>query len=48
MEATPTLIEGRLHDLGDGFTVRRMLPVLQARIDTFIAEGGKSPYPASK
>jgi len=31
MEATPTLIEGRLHDLGDGFTVRRMLPVLQAR-----------------
>jgi uncharacterized protein (DUF885 family) len=24
------------------------LPVLQARIDTFIAEGGKSPYPASK
>lgn len=31
METTPTLIEGRLHDLGDGFTVRRMLPVLQAR-----------------
>ena len=31
MEANPTLIEGRLHDLGDGFTVRRMLPVLQAR-----------------
>jgi uncharacterized protein (DUF885 family) len=24
------------------------LPVLQARIDTFIAEGGKSPYPTSK
>jgi len=31
MEANPTLIEGRLHDLGDGFMVRRMLPVLQAR-----------------
>ncbi|HWX67016.1 MAG TPA: pirin family protein [Rhodanobacter sp.] len=31
MEANPTLIEGRLHDLGDGFTVRRLLPVLQAR-----------------
>jgi uncharacterized protein (DUF885 family) len=24
------------------------LPVLEARIDTFIAEGGKSPYPAEK
>ena len=31
MEANPILIEGRLHDLGDGFTVRRMLPSLQAR-----------------
>jgi hypothetical protein len=31
MEAPPTLIEGKLHDLGDGFTVRRLLPVLQAR-----------------
>ncbi len=31
MEANPILIEGRLHDLGDGFTVRRMLPALQAR-----------------
>jgi hypothetical protein len=31
METHPILIEGRLHDLGDGFTVRRMLPVLQAR-----------------
>jgi len=31
MEQTPTLIEGRLHDLGDGFTVRRLLPVLLAR-----------------
>ncbi len=31
MEATPILIEGRLHDLGDGFTVRRLLPALQAR-----------------
>lgn len=31
MEVDPVLIEGRLHDLGDGFTVRRLLPVLQAR-----------------
>ncbi len=32
MEATPTLItDARVHDLGDGFMVRRMLPVLQAR-----------------
>lgn len=30
MEAEPFLIEGKLHDLGDGFSVRRMLPVLQA------------------
>ncbi|RCS30553.1 pirin family protein [Rhodanobacter denitrificans] len=32
MEATPMLIaDARVHDLGDGFMVRRMLPVLQAR-----------------
>src|SRR5574337_746627 len=32
MDAVPTLVEGtRLHDLGDGFVVRRMLPVLLAR-----------------
>jgi redox-sensitive bicupin YhaK (pirin superfamily) len=32
MEATPILIaDARVHDLGDGFMVRRMLPVLQAR-----------------
>ncbi|HEY8586052.1 MAG TPA: pirin family protein [Rhodanobacter sp.] len=32
MDLTPTLIvDTRVHDLGDGFTVRRMLPVLQAR-----------------
>lgn len=32
MEQQPTRIEnGRLHDLGDGFVVRRMLPVLIAR-----------------
>jgi hypothetical protein len=31
MQAQPTLIEGQVHDLGDGFTVRRMLPMLQAR-----------------
>lgn len=32
MSAQPTLIENtRLHDLGDGFTVRRLLPVLLAR-----------------
>ncbi len=30
MDANPVLVEGRLHDLGDGFTVRRLLPVLQA------------------
>ncbi|MEO7051967.1 MAG: pirin family protein [Rhodanobacter sp.] len=31
METTPSLIKGKLHDLGDGFTVRRLLPTLQAR-----------------
>lgn len=31
MQTQPTLIEGKLHDLGDGFTVRRLLPALQAR-----------------
>ena len=32
MQSQPVLIANtRLHDLGDGFTVRRMLPVLQAR-----------------
>ncbi len=31
MEQQPTLIDGRVHDLGDGFHVRRLLPVLQAR-----------------
>lgn len=32
MEATLTLIaDARVHDLGDGFMVRRMLPDLQAR-----------------
>ncbi|MBD8879298.1 pirin family protein [Rhodanobacter sp. 7MK24] len=31
MDAQPILIDGRLHDLGDGFTVRRLLPVLDAR-----------------
>jgi len=32
MQATPMLIaDARVHDLGDGFMVRRMLPVLQAR-----------------
>ena len=31
MDAQATLIDGRLHDLGDGFTVRRLLPVLEAR-----------------
>lgn len=31
MQAQPTLIEGQLHDLGDGFTVRRLLPMLAAR-----------------
>src|SRR5690349_24184690 len=31
MDHTPRLIEGRKHDLGDGFTVRRLLPTLLAR-----------------
>ncbi|HEY9132381.1 MAG TPA: pirin family protein [Dyella sp.] len=31
MEAQPILVDGRQHDLGDGFVVRRLLPVLQAR-----------------
>ena len=31
MDAQPILIDGRLHDLGEGFMVRRMIPVLQAR-----------------
>ncbi|HET6430972.1 pirin family protein [Dyella sp.] len=31
MNASPRLIEGRVHDLGDGFRVRRLLPVLDAR-----------------
>jgi len=31
MQSSPTLIEGRVHDLGDGFAVRRLLPAQQAR-----------------
>ena len=31
MEQQPILVDGRQHDLGDGFVVRRLLPVLQAR-----------------
>jgi len=31
MDTTPLLIDGRVHDLGDGFRVRRLLPVLKAR-----------------
>lgn len=31
MNHRPGLIEGRRHDLGDGFTVRRLLPALLAR-----------------
>jgi hypothetical protein len=31
MDHMPRLIEGREHDLGDGFTVRRLLPALLAR-----------------
>lgn len=31
MDTIPMLIEGRLHDLGDGLRVRRLLPQLQAR-----------------
>jgi redox-sensitive bicupin YhaK (pirin superfamily) len=31
MQALPQLIEGRRHELGDGFAVRRLLPTLEAR-----------------
>lgn len=31
MQIAPTLIEGRVHDLGDDFAVRRLLPAQQAR-----------------
>ena len=31
MDSTPRLIEGHRHDLGDGFSVRRLLPALLAR-----------------
>ncbi len=31
MNTQPTLIEGKQHDLGDGFSVRRLLPAQQAR-----------------
>ncbi|MEW5313124.1 MAG: hypothetical protein WDW38_004715 [Sanguina aurantia] len=31
MDSHPTLIEGKVHDLGDGFRVRRLLPALLAR-----------------
>lgn len=31
MDSNPTLIEGKVHDLGDGFTVRRLLPAAQSR-----------------
>lgn len=31
MNSSPQRIDGRVHDLGDGFRVRRLLPVLQAR-----------------
>lgn len=30
MEAHPTLIECKPHNLGNGFTMRRLLPVLPA------------------
>ncbi len=31
MDTPAILIDGRLHDLGDGFSVRRLLPVFEAR-----------------
>ncbi|TAL85758.1 MAG: pirin family protein [Rhodanobacter sp.] len=31
MSRVPTRIDGHVHDLGDGFSVRRMLPALQSR-----------------
>jgi redox-sensitive bicupin YhaK (pirin superfamily) len=52
MQPHPTLIENtRLHDLGDGFTVRRMLPVLQARhVGPFVFYDHMGPveFPAGK
>lgn len=52
MQQHPTLIENtRLHDLGDGFTVRRMLPVLQARrVGPFVFYDHMGPveFPAGK
>lgn len=52
MQPHPTLIENpRLHDLGDGFVVRRMLPVLQARHVgpfMFYDHMGPAEFPAGK
>jgi redox-sensitive bicupin YhaK (pirin superfamily) len=52
MQPHPTLIENpRLHDLGDGFVVRRMLPVLQARhVGPFVFYDhmGPAEFPAGK
>ena len=52
MEAIPTLIaDARVHDLGDGFMVRRMLPVLQARHVgpfVFFDHIGPATFPAGK
>ena len=51
MDATPLLIEGRVHDLGDGFRVRRLLPELAARhIGPFVFfdHMGPSTLPAGR
>lgn len=51
MNTTPLLIDGRVHDLGDGFRVRRLLPVLQARHVgpfVFFDHMGPADMPAGK
>ena len=51
MDHSPLLIDGRVHDLGDGFRVRRLLPVLQARHVgpfVFFDHMGPATMPAGK
>jgi redox-sensitive bicupin YhaK (pirin superfamily) len=51
MNTTPLLIDGRVHDLGDGFRVRRLLPALQARHVgpfVFFDHMGPADMPAGK
>lgn len=51
MDAEPLLLQGRMHDLGDGFIVRRMLPTLQARrVGPFVFYDhmGPADFPAGR